>query len=435
MKDRFMYYFSLVAVLSVLFFTSACQKEDLKEPNQDKNNNAKDLARLLASAAGNNKDLRAFMKTEAVTQFDGDYNFLLAESLNKTISDQNLKSGKSVTFREAIKSNDGRLKSTKNTVDTELLLNSIIEDNPLLQISIPEIYEESTENWEIEEDNILVAYIDDKFDEEHTKTITAFDKHGNEHEVDAQTPPDTPLVIIRENERVIAIPAENDTIYQLKSGRRSLRPLYRSDKYNYYFKWDYYDIIFCSSTDTKNDNNTYISKYDRDKNNGRDVLLKARFVSRNQLRSVESWIAGKPEMKVYIVFAKEVNGNTTLGTTTKYIGNSGWYSKSWFAGKISLKTKEIDIPIISWDKDIYGDAIKYIWYEEDGGNDKEVTVNLTYKNDLDDNVTISSNTKITVNKRDDKAGDAIVSYTEKTTGEGTEYNTGIIKFWINQEED
>jgi hypothetical protein len=37
-----------------------------------------------------------------------------------------------------------------------------------------------------------------------------------------------------------------------------------------------------------------------------------------------------------------------------------------------------------------------------------------------------------VSANDDEAGESVVEYKDKTTGEGTEYNTGIVRFWVNR---
>lgn len=41
--------------------------------------------------------------------------------------------------------------------------------------------------------------------------------------------------------------------------------------------------------------------------------------------------------------------------------------------------------------------------------------------------------KTTIDDNDEDAGDAIVQYEHATAGDGTWYNTGIVKFSVNQE--
>ena len=84
---------------------------------------------------------------------------------------------------------------------------------------------------------------------------------------------------------------------------------------------------------------------------------------------------------------------------------------------------------MNWDKNKYGDSVKYTWIEQDsGGNSVELQINTTSTFGESN----AQSTKVTIRSRDDEAGESIVYYNDHTIGEGSEYNTGIVRFWINQ---
>lgn len=91
------------------------------------------------------------------------------------------------------------------------------------------------------------------------------------------------------------------------------------------------------------------------------------------------------------------------------------------------------LPILTWDKEKYGTTMKYTWIEQDE-SDSKTELNITANSNFgeDDDVSVNGSVKITISAKDDEAGESIVEYQDKTSGEGTEYRTGIVRFWINQ---
>jgi len=71
-----------------------------------------------------------------------------------------------------------------------------IENVPLLQISLPVNFEK----WD-GESTILVAYTPLTIDDIEVEEIYAYDSEGNEHVLDAKTPPDFPVMVVGINER------------------------------------------------------------------------------------------------------------------------------------------------------------------------------------------------------------------------------------------
>jgi uncharacterized phage-like protein YoqJ len=71
----------------------------------------------------------------------------------------------------------------------------MMQDYPLLQISIPEVFEESTENWDAKSNGILVAYLSEDYDEGKTITLKAYDTNGNVKQIDATNEPENPWLL------------------------------------------------------------------------------------------------------------------------------------------------------------------------------------------------------------------------------------------------
>ncbi|MCD6090442.1 MAG: hypothetical protein J7J72_02980 [Bacteroidales bacterium] len=62
----------------------------------------------------------------------------------------------------------------------------------------------------------------------------------------------------------------------------------------------------------------------------------------------------------------------------------------------------------------------------------ELSISVSSKFGEEDDFAVSTSLKVTISAKDDEAGESVVEYKDETSGEGTEYNTGIVKFWINQ---
>lgn len=347
------------------------------------------------------KNFLSFLKNEACNQFDGDYDILIASSLEKPIQsgEETLKS-ENTTFYNYLSNKRALLKSYSN----ESILDSIVRYCPLMQISIPELEDGSTENWDVANTDVYIVFLNSEFDESTSSYVQAFDKNGMSHQLSLDTLPTLPVIVISNNERLSVSNLKNyDT--------------------NVYYSNEYYTYRFLDCE------NVELKSYDRDSNTKKDVLYKAKFVSKAAFRQVETWPNGRPEFKVIIAFSEKNGTNVTAGTMEKILSKDGWIKR--YVVTVKLLTKTLNIPIFSWDKDIYGLKMKYHWIEQDNGNGtKEINTSLTNK--FSDNMTYTTTVKSNVSNTDDDAGEAIVEYMDKTTEDGTWYSTGIVEFCINQ---
>jgi hypothetical protein len=169
---------------------------------------------------------------------------------------------------------------------------------------------------------------------------------------------------------------------------------------------------------------------DRDTYTGYDILYKAKFVNIDAYRQVEGWPAGKPEFHVTISYSEKVGTTITPKTIKKVISKDGWVNNYVFYSKLATKT--MNIPIIDWDKDVFGLYMSYNWIEYDGEG-QTIELTDTYTNRFADGSTYSISTTTTRLEGDDEAGSAIVGYEDKTSDAVNRfYNTGLLTFNIIQ---
>ncbi|WP_104418278.1 hypothetical protein [Neolewinella xylanilytica] len=89
-------------------------------------------------------EVRSFVKEKVMLQFDGDYDFLLAFEKDSEIS---------IADRDDIRV-FGDLFSYNNDKDLDpksgssAFIDDLLEENPLLQVHVPELWEGSTVNWD-----------------------------------------------------------------------------------------------------------------------------------------------------------------------------------------------------------------------------------------------------------------------------------------------
>lgn len=367
-----------------------------------------ELTKLISSKM-TDPSFRQFIKMESIEQFDGDYDILFAKMVTKDINS----GGNKINVRSYLTNvlNNGRTSG-----EAEAFIEILLQDYPLLQVSIPEIYEGSTEKWDAETKSILVAYLPEDYDEFKTKDLIAYDSEGNKHLIDAINEPTVPVIVIGLNERIN---------YSEGSSSGRIVPYFSNKYFTYFFNSDEKESL------DSNDRMMATHAFDRDSNNGRDVLYKGRFVDKDAFRQVEKWPGGRPEFKVVIGYIDKSSGTPTARTTTKYLSEDGWIKKKFFSA--DLLTKTINVPILTWYKDRYALDMTYIWVELDasGSGSIEVTSQLVTK--FEDGTATTQTIKTTIDNNDDQAGDSVVQYEHPTGGDGTWYSTGIVNFSVNQE--
>jgi hypothetical protein len=468
---------NFVLFLFILFAVSCNRKnEDVQLSSEitvnyeDKTFLAKEFAKVLASAT-EDADMRDFIKQASLKKFDGDNNFLFVQAEDESLNPLT-KSGAS-TFKDRLREKSQVItKSSNSEVDFDKLITSIKTKYPLLQVAVPDVYEGSTEAWNTNDYKPLVAFVPDDFDEKTTKSIKAFDVDGNEYELDAQNPPENPVIVVNENERVIAIPKSKSAETSQKCGVLLETEIFvYIDAVDYYEYEEYYEDLFSEmdiqvksvdlrpsspcddnsggrsdgggngngnggngnggnyTPDTRSPQRDYNSdppSVTRD-----DVITKAKFLSMDALKQVESWANGAPEVEMVVTYTFKQNNTYSTQTIRKLFTEDGWTKGGFFGIGRSTTTKILNIPVIYWDDDNFGTLMKYTFIESDGGKTEEYTISYTntYKAE-DGTITVQGSVTIPVKEWDDHIGDVVINYNDTAIGEGKRYSTGLLEFWI-----
>lgn len=133
-----------------------------------------ELAKALNLAVQASSNVRQFVRTEVMRRFDGDYDFLIDDAINKKIkfSDEMIvtRSGLSErSFGEIIRD---YLPTTKSGND---ILTELQKQYPDLQVAVPVHAIE----WDPETYVPVVAFIPDDYDDSTTLSVPGYDANGN----------------------------------------------------------------------------------------------------------------------------------------------------------------------------------------------------------------------------------------------------------------
>lgn len=200
------YYF-----LFLLFIAFSCEKESVYNeaiinndiPNTEYNNLVNDIALAVNHALTESEDFRSELKGAALEMFDGDYDVLFSNIIDKKITPTESAVTKGFT-------NDNftigdLLNSSLNTVGgstTKALvansgIGSIIDKYPNIQMSIPV----NIETWD-GKSVLPVIVVPDNYKENVTKYVPGYDKLGRRIWVDAiNEPVNQAYIVIGNNER------------------------------------------------------------------------------------------------------------------------------------------------------------------------------------------------------------------------------------------
>ena len=182
MKNYLFVFFSLL----FLFGCSEQQESNLigNEPEVAKLTTQaaqKNFAQLLSKAVSNNAEVRRFIKNEALTQFDNDYDVFYPFVKNEIVSNGQ-------TFREILLS----------YCDNEEMLSQIEESSLLLNILVPDLTlfdSFNAENWNINDDEIAVI---SKADTDNT----LFENGENIGSLPLNEIPAFPCLVVKNNDRL-----------------------------------------------------------------------------------------------------------------------------------------------------------------------------------------------------------------------------------------
>ncbi|MBC6408852.1 MAG: hypothetical protein GDA42_00055 [Ekhidna sp.] len=414
---------------------------------------------LYASAARNlasgleDLNVRSFVRERVNEQFDGDYDFLVETSKYEQLPASPGSRTESLTFGDVLFQSEPSA-SGRTAGD---LLSMIGKLHPLMQVALPQLEAGDAESWNIANEVPLVAFLPSDYDESNENaTITAYDFEGNQYELSGREEPDRLVIVISDNERLIALKkpesdpnGRSESSYSRYRGCPIELPAYHeNEEYRYYFREDIYEHCDTSPSSPTNVPSSPSSRSgsrpsstpacDRErKNNKKDFINKAHFKDYSTLREFEHWTAGKPEVRLFVSYAiNSANSGYTFSEISYGMGEKDWYKRKWF--KEYHLTKNFDYEIIRWDPKVHGNKMYYTWIEEDPSLidiTVKVNVNSTFNfhNQNIANVNASIIAEISIGKKDDVIVKGFpIDFCDNTDGEGTLYKTAMY-FWVNQQ--
>ena len=404
------------------------------------------LAQNLAAGL-QNEDVKSFIKEKSLERFDGDYNFLFETTKNENVTIST--NGRSVqsTFGEILIPKDERGRGTSGLLDT------LRKNYPLLQIALPQLEIDSAESWDVEE-TPLVAFIPSDFDEGNADgVIPAFDANGNYHELSGIEEPDALVIVISDNERLIAVEKAS-----ANSGRSPVligdcpilvQPYFENETHHFFLKEDVYPIISsCGGGGYRGGGGSGggsggggssggSQTCDRDRKDKTELLYKAKFKDMSTLRGVERWANGRPEVVYYVTRAVyNRNGVHTFSTIgPQQVGNKNW-SRRPFLKKPRTTWKTLNHDLFKWNPARNGDEMAYTWIEEDnpwfeGSATVSLYLDVDFLGTNIGDVQFDGNASFSIGGQDDHIGKNYVYYCDNTDGNGTLYR-GPMHMYLKQ---
>ncbi|MCF0057655.1 hypothetical protein [Dyadobacter sp. CY356] len=230
MKQMYRAGFGLAVVLSLSLFsckedtnvTDVVEKAISDEEKIEVGEVAKlEFSKALAKALQEN-DVRAFLKNEALSQYDGDYDVLYALVKNKTLANGE-------TFEQRL---------SKHAMSADYKTWS--ERAPLMTIFVPDLKEFSVKTWDLNTQIPDVVIDNSHLKEKPSDKLVAISSDLKQYEVDSKVAPSFPVVVIKENERIIAKSKLNQTAKKTATlfEENSKQVINENDTHSFYFIGD-----------------------------------------------------------------------------------------------------------------------------------------------------------------------------------------------------
>jgi hypothetical protein len=296
--------------------------------------------------------------------------------------------------------------------------------DPLMQIAMPSLTSLTADDWEVSHEIPLVVYRPPDVDLNEVTSLKAF-REGVEVSLDITEEPDELILVVSHNERVLTTPVSVKPDV-LKDRICLVEPVLQDENFDYYLKSEINDCqISGYSPGTGSSSGCNRDQYDR-----RDHVTRAKFASINIFRQAEHYLDGNPEVFFIITLgSKNPSGFSSLRKSFVSNDRSQWKDCGLFS--CSTEWHDKTLPIFNWDRTVFGDLVRYDWFEEDYSKAKiDLTLGLSTK--ISD-VSVSGGVKITINEKDYFLDQDFVEYCDQANGLGTTYNTGKLLFTINQQ--
>ncbi|MEZ2338853.1 hypothetical protein AB6735_24615 [Mucilaginibacter sp. RCC_168] len=422
----------------ILCVAQSCKKNGLEKPLSNDNSvtNSRSsvtgqaqivFSKILAKAVKSNQSLREFLKKESLKQFDNDNDILYQMVKSESVDG-------SKTFHQILTS----------YASSEKELDSIERALPLLTIFVPTLPNFSPDKWNALNEAPLVATVVDN------GQASIFDELGKETILKADRVPGIPVLVVKQNERVIV---NNKTSLSVNNLNKKTAALYQNTDFSFSFADDAFNGI--NNNKEQKTNNLGIQRvaasndidpvniaafnsgdeWQRDyvyygltptntkgafRNNYSEVITSFKFLTPNALgiiadqdgdpkansvmkilRSgqvlIPAWTDGNFEFSITVL----INAKNGVGSELQkimsvkpsdlfdiqyQIEDHGFFKDYKFVSAVP-KEYHPNIELVPWDLENYGTAWKFIFYEID--NAQEVT--QTFEN----STTYAANFEIT----------------------------------------
>ncbi len=393
-------------------------------------------------------EVRQKAKELILSEFDGDYDLLFSYFAAQVVEIEKNGVRSQVSVRSLLevkpnKSQDDILRGGSFTSSTTMdLIDSVRHFYPLLQLSLPELEHITPEDWNAENEELPLAIIPNKIVNDQVPVIYP---NGAQSTMSASEYPTSLVLILKNNERVIALPRATNSTFNANLDfvdDCTGNVFFRDEYSDYVLLDDYHDaqnectLNSIPGTSFPSDDPPTDPLCDRDLKNTKDELVGFQFKEVSTIREIvegdsndKSWFSGKLEIHVDIILGTSTGEFNTLkkvfhGTKTDFRKCGFLWTNCrtrWFA---------TEVEIVTWDKAIYGDRMRYSFIEYDGGEStRKESFSFTTKID-DVDVTIAG--EQTFQQNDDQLGNSFAEYCDNADGDGYEYATGDIKFVIKQ---
>lgn len=176
--------FAIALASAALPGTAAVAESDTsvaESSDAEVNRSLDELSKAFASAV-DDPQVRQSIYDAVAKRFDGDTDVLWTTLASKP------------GVQDALANSVSEADSAR---DAEVAIETLASSIPRFQIAVPANFE----SWDPATYTPLVAYMPEGVDDTTLKTVTAYDSAGNATELDAQTPPKVPVIVLGLNER------------------------------------------------------------------------------------------------------------------------------------------------------------------------------------------------------------------------------------------
>lgn len=379
------------------------------------------LAQAL-SIALKDHSIRQFVHDKVEKRFDGDLNFLFALEQNEAIGSNN---SRSTSFKEALFG-----KAHEN-----LRVAIPLKEEPLLQIALR--FAPSIEQvWDSENYHPIVVYLPYGTNLDMTSTLPAFNQEGHFFNFEVDKFPSKPIIVISHNERVKNVSRSKIEKLRSLSTNSELSPddgciLSREpimiDEENYYYT---YTDLNCGgsgpadlpgSIDGQEDTN---ENCHREGSNLYDHISRVKFTNMEELNKAESYISGAPEIFFFVFTGSQEGYLQSIKKWIPKVDRSEWKDCPLFSDCYT-EWHYPDLEVMYWDKEVFGEILKYQWFEHDEGDPVKFTT--TFNSKLEDGTTVTNSFEVNISSEDKDLGYSLVYFCEDATSTKYKvYETGSL---------